>query len=60
VREKSGNKDFCLSMRKAGLLAEIPEEETVIKIDTNDKQMWTERHKPTRINELVGNSAVVD
>ena len=61
IREKSGNTNFELSMRKYGFLSTISEVLPAKETDKNNtSSMWTDKYKPRSVSELIGNSAVVD
>lgn len=59
VRDLSGDQSFTLGMRKAGLLDKI--EQTPMQVVGSDlNELWTERYKPRKVYDLVGNKAVID
>lgn len=55
IQKKSGNDDFCLSLRGKGMLTSIPEaavaKESEPKPFNKDlsSEMWTDRYKPKSV-----------
>lgn len=60
IRDLSGNKEFTLSMRKAGLMDDAIAQKPIPAPEPGEHQMWTDRYRPRTVNDLVGNNAEID
>lgn len=60
IRDLSGNKEFTLSMRKAGLMDDAIAQKPLPAPEPGQHQMWTDRYRPRTVNDLVGNNAEID
>ena len=66
IKERSGNPEFTLSVRKSLLASTKPTEAQQIRKSIDQgagevgMEMWTDLYRPTQIEDLVGNEGVVD